>query len=230
MPPLRPPEISGRASERPRDHATHAIRSIQKFSRDLAHLVKFRHRNYVLVRRNLKDAVARRVYDRKTGPHMLLVELFDYFRAGRRLVPYRAPPDLLFKFRDQLRRKSVRINRKRLSEKDPSHFPVAGGGVFSRRVSGRFAETSRRFLRRVEMREPPDIRKPEPHQIRQLQWPRARDVAERVASHVAVVRSVRQFADPHAIQHDPDHTPKWLTALSQEKMSSAPEFITSVPA
>jgi hypothetical protein len=76
---------------------------------------------------------------------------------------------------------------------------MAGGRIFSRRVSGRFAETSDRLRRRIEMRERLDIREPEPHQIRQLQWPRARNVPKRVATYIAIIRSIRQFADAQAI-------------------------------
>ncbi len=53
-----------------------------------------------------------------------------------------------------------------------------------------------------------DIREAEAHEIRQLQRARARDVAQRVAAHVAVIGGIGQLADAHAIEHDPDHPVK----------------------
>src|ERR1700690_435442 len=74
-------EISWRAGKWPSNHAAHAIWPVQQFPRDLANPIKLRNRNYVFVRGNLENAVARSVNNRKTHAHMLFAKLFDNFRA-----------------------------------------------------------------------------------------------------------------------------------------------------
>jgi len=49
------------------------------------------------------------------------------------------------------------------------------------------------------------VRQPQPHQIRQMQWTRPRDVSQGVAAHVAVLSGIRQFPDAHRIQDNPNN-------------------------
>ena len=79
-------------------------------------------------------------------------------------------------------------------------LPYAAGGTRGRR----------------EMVERLDIGEAEADQIRNAQRTRARDVAERVAAHVAVVRGVGQFADADAIEHDPDDAVEFWRAFGHE--------------
>ena len=53
-----------------------------------------------------------------------------------------------------------------------------------------------------------DVREAQAHEIRKVQRARTGDVPQRVASHVAVVGGVGQFADADAIEHDPDDAVK----------------------
>ena len=50
-----------------------------------------------------------------------------------------------------------------------------------------------------------DIREPQAAQIRQVQLALSRDVAERVAARVAILRGIGHLADADAIENDPDH-------------------------
>ena len=61
------------------------------------------------------------------------------------------------------------IDRKRLIEPDAGHLPMARGGVLARRARGAFAEIARGRLRRRQVRERLDIRKPQAHEVRQRQ-------------------------------------------------------------
>ena len=54
------------------------------------------------------------------------------------------------------------------------------------------------------MRERRDIGKAEPHQVGQRERPKLRDVPERVAPDIAIFGGVGQFANAHAIEHDPN--------------------------
>ena len=89
-----------RTCEWPRNDAPHAVRPVEQFPRNFAHAIKFRDRDHVFMRGNLKDAVARSVDNRFSRANVLFAEFLDDFRAGCGLVPKRATPNLFFKFRD----------------------------------------------------------------------------------------------------------------------------------
>jgi hypothetical protein len=51
-------------------------------------------------------------------------------------------------------------------------------------------------------------------------------VAQRVASHVAVIGGVGQFADADAIEDDPDHTVKmWVACRHCAILPERPDFL-----
>src|SRR5580692_6179001 len=56
----------------------------------------------------------------------------------------------------------------------------------------------------LEMREWFDVGEADGNEIWYVQRARARDVADGVAADVTVLRGVRQFADAHAIENDPN--------------------------
>jgi hypothetical protein len=58
------------------------------------------------------------------------------------------------------------------------------------------------------VRERLDIGEAEANEIRNFERARASDVAQGVATDVAIGGSVRQFADAHAIEHNPDYAVK----------------------
>ncbi len=73
------------------------------------------------------------------------------------------------------------------------------------------------------MRERLDVGEAEPHEIWQLQRARARDVAQRVAAHVAILGGVGQFADPDAVEHDPDNAGELFAASWHWDSVQSPE-------
>src|SRR2546425_6635125 len=143
---------SARPIERPRNYAAHAVRTVEQFPRDFAHPVELGDRDDVFVRGDLKHAVARGVDNWKARAHVLIAELFDDFGTRGRLVPKRLQANLPLKFRDDLARKTVRINGKRAVEPYAGHLPMARCGVFSRRVCRGLAESSSGPRGRREMR------------------------------------------------------------------------------
>src|SRR5579862_6176584 len=160
------------------------------------------------MRGNLKNAVARRVDDRKSRAHVIFAKFLDNFGAGGGLIAECAAADSPLKFRDKFFWETVRINWKRLLQPDAGHFPVARRRVLSGRDRRALAETSigPRWWRKILERF--DIREAEANEIRNLQRTRTRNVTERVASHVAVIRGIGQFANSDAIKHDPDNALK----------------------
>ncbi len=158
------------------------------------------------MRGDLKNAVGGGVDNGRAGAHVLRAQFFDNFRAGCRFVSQCAPADAPLELIHNLAREAMRIKRKRLFQMDPRHFPVAGGRIFSRRGQRASAICAGGERRGVEICEGLDVGEPEAAQIRQAQAAQARDVAERVTAHVAVIGGVRHGPDSQAVQHDPDHT------------------------
>src|ERR1700723_498133 len=163
--------------------------------------------------RDLENAVARRIDNGKTRAYVLFAELLDDLGARGRFVAKRLPADTPFKFLDQSGRKTVGIDRESLVEPEASHFPVAGGGVLARRNGCAFAKIPDRVPRRRKVFQRFDVRKSQADEIGETERTRASDVAERVASHVAVVTGVREFPDSYAIQNDPDYPFKMCLVL-----------------
>src|SRR6266550_3894670 len=144
MPPRRPNIVSRHSREGPRDHASHAVRPIQQFAGDLAHMVELGNWNHLFMRGDLKHAVARRVHNRLTRSHMFFAQFLDDLRTGSRLVSDRFPSDLFLKLLDQLPWESVSVNRKRLVQPHPTHFPMSSRRIFSRRACSSLAIRSKR--------------------------------------------------------------------------------------
>ena len=220
MPPLGSFVITARSAKRPRNHPPHPIRPVQQFPRDLAHAIQLRHRNHVFMCRNLKHAVARRVHNRKPSPHVFVAQFLQNLRSRGRLVPQRPPPNLVLKFRDQRLRKSAGIHRKRLVQPDPRHLPVPRRRVLPWRTRRALAIRPQSLRGRRQIFQRFDIREAQPHQIRNLQRPRPRNMPQRVSPHVAVFRRIGQFPNPHAVQHDPDDPLKILDRFAHAHLAS----------
>ncbi len=135
---------------------------------------------------------------------MFLAEFLDDLRAGSGLVADGLAANGAFELIHQIAREAVLVNGKGLRQPDPGHFPVTGGGVLAGRVRRAFAVAARRTRRRREMGQRRYVRQSEAHKARQRQRTQFSDVSERVAADVAVFAGVRQRADAHAVQHDPD--------------------------
>ena len=139
---------------------------------------------------------------------MLLAQLLDNFRSGRWFVSNRLSANSFLQGVNHFRRKSVLVHRESLIEPYTRHFPVSRCRVFSRRVRRTFAIRTAWFPNRRQMRERLDICQAQLHQIWNSQRARFRNMPQRVSPHVAIVLSIRQLANSHAVQHNPDHTSK----------------------
>ncbi len=87
-------KFAGLTFKRPRNHPPYFMRAAQEVSRDLAHAIQLVQRNHTLVRRNLKNAIGRRVYNGAPGAQMLFPQLFDDLRPGCRLIAESLTSDL----------------------------------------------------------------------------------------------------------------------------------------
>ena len=139
---------------------------------------------------------------------MLFAKLGHNLGTGGSFVADGAAPHPALEFVHDFGRKSVREKRKRLGEMDADHFPVTGGGVLARRSERALPIRSYGFGGGCEPRERFDVGESPTAQVRQFQRTPARDVAERVAAHIAVGRGIRHFADADAIEDNPDDSLK----------------------
>src|SRR5579863_5131965 len=105
--PRRSHKVSRRSREWPGNHATHAMRPVEEFPGDFAHMIQFRNRNDVFVCGDLENTVTGGVHDGLAGAHVLFAEFLYDFGAGCWLVADGATADLPLKLGDQLVRKSV---------------------------------------------------------------------------------------------------------------------------
>ena len=161
------------------------------------------------MRGHLKHAVGRRVDNRLAGAHVFFAELLDDLGAGSGAVAERAASDARLELLQNLGRKSVRKEREGLGEMDAHHFPMAGGGVFSRRCQRAFSEGRGGPIHRTNVRQRLQIAQAELRHIRQMQLARAGDVAQRIAARVSISSGVRHLAGSYAIQHNPDDAREW---------------------
>src|SRR5580704_4971038 len=133
MPPWRAHKIASPAGKRPRDHSSHAVRSIEQLSSNFAHAVQLGDGNHVFMRRDLKNTVARRVDNGPSGSHMFFAKFLDDLRSRCRLVADGPAPYLFLKRFDNFARESVRVHWKCLIKPNARHFPMSCSGIFSRR-------------------------------------------------------------------------------------------------
>src|SRR5882762_6817720 len=220
MAPRRSHKMSRSSCEWPRDHPPHAMRTIQNFPRYFAHFIKLRNRHNRFVGGNLENAVARRVHNRLPGTHVLFAQLLDNFRSRGRLIPNRFLANPPLKFLNHFRRKSVFVHRKRLLQPHSRHLPMSCRRIFSRRMGRTLSVRRSRFCRRRQMRQRRNVCQSQRHQIRQSQWPRFRNVPQRVSPHIPILRRIRQFANSHAVQHNPDYPPKSRHDFTPQPLSA----------
>ena len=192
------------ADKRTRDDAAHLQLARQQLARNLAVAVQLFQRHNRLVRRDLEHAVRRGIDDQLAGFDVFLAQLVENRRAGGGLVAQRAAADRPLKFLDEILREAVRERRERLRELNARDFPVTGGRVLAGGNLAQLAEAALgRFHPAGEARAV-DVRQPQLHHMRQVRVAGVDDMAERIRALVAVLRSVRQFADAHAVQNDDD--------------------------
>ena len=192
------------ADERTRDDAADLQLARQQLARDLAIAIQLLQRHNRFVRRDLEDAVRRGIDDQLAGLDVRLAQLVEDRRAGGGLVAQRAAADGLFKLLDEILREAVRERRERLRKLNARDFPMAGRGVLAGGNLAQLAEAALRRIHPAGEARAVDVRQPQLHQMRQFRMAGIDDMAERIRALVAVIRSVRQFADAHAVQNDDD--------------------------
>ena len=162
------------------------------------------------MRRDLEHAVSRRVDDERPGAHVLGAELVDDDRSRCRLVAEDRASRPRGKVCQHLAGKAVRKYREGDVENDSHHLPVSGDGVFSSRRLGhpagrcRSRDRSRYQSRGRSRRQRHEAVESERSQRRDFQRNAPRDVADGVASLIAVRRSVGQLADADTVHDDDD--------------------------
>src|SRR5690348_11744025 len=104
------------------------------------------------------------------------------------------------------------------------HFPMTGGGVLTGRGESSAAEGAGGSGGRLESRKRLDVREAETAQVRHVQAPLARDVAQRVAARVSVRGGIRHFADAYAVENNPDNARKAHSLLSQRGVDALGEL------
>ena len=192
-----------RAGERAGDDARNIVRRDEHFTGGRTPTVQLLERNHVLVRRDLKTESAD-VYTIQSpvrmcsapNESMIVVPLATTLPMTRR--PVRR------EFRHDVRRKSVRVRRKRLREMHAGDLPMAGGAVLSGRRGIRRHHQGRERRRTLgDAIEGRDVAESARFEVRQIEAAdRRSDVAERVASGIAVRVGVGGFAGPNSVEDD----------------------------
>src|SRR6478736_7747790 len=87
----------------------------------------------------------------------------------------------------------------------PRHLPVACGGVLAGRLERTASVAGDGPMHRSQALERPNIRQTPSAQVRQREATHPRNVPQRVATRVAILRRVGHLADAHAVENDPHH-------------------------
>jgi hypothetical protein len=154
------------------------------------------------VRRDLKDAVGRRVNNRPAGRDVLGAELIENRGTrGDDVAEHRAA-DAPFELSDQLRRKAVGECWERAIEHHPHQLPMTGNRIFAGGLFRQSAKRRERGRRRGHFRKRDDPGDAERGKRGDVETNGTREVAERVAAVVAVLAGIRQFADADAVEDD----------------------------
>src|ERR1019366_2633063 len=124
------------------------------------------------------------------------------------LIAEGTPAGAAFELAHHFGRESVGVERERLGEMDAGHFPMTRSGVLAGRRQGAFAISARGGGGGGDAGKRLDVAEAEARQVRQLETANARDVAQRVAAHGAILRGIGHFADTYAIENDPDDAGK----------------------
>ena len=169
--------------------------------------------NRLLVRGDLEDRVRRRVDDPLTSALVLLAQLLDDLRPGRRLVAEHAATGSVHERIDHVVRKAMRIRRHRLRRDNAHQLPVAGRRVLALRPLDQPTRHGRRAgLRRTAL-ERRDVAEPERLEVRQVQPADGPGhVSERVRPFVAVFGGIRELTRSNGIEHD-DARPRHAAIL-----------------
>ena len=157
MPAFRSAVIPRRPGEGPGDDAANTVRAIEQLPSDLAHTIQLGDRDHILVRGDLKYAVAGGINDGIAGASVLVAEFLENLSSGCRFIAKSSAANLTLEFCNYIWRKTVGINGESLVEPDSGHFPVACRRVLSGRARCALAEVSERASGRREICQRLDI-------------------------------------------------------------------------
>ncbi|MNC22616.1 hypothetical protein D3C75_706210 [compost metagenome] len=196
--------------------ANRKFRAQSKLPGDLTGLVQLLQRNNLLMGGDLEYAVRRRVYNPGAGLHMLLTQLVQNFRAGRRFITEDAPAGAPGEFLQQFRREAVRVGVERSGNPQAHNLPMACHGVFAYGLLRHFAVIGPGLVHRCNSAERCDIAQSQLRQMRHLEaLGMLRDVAQCMGARIPEGRGVRQFADTDAVQHDQCDAFEFLHTLTK---------------
>ncbi len=181
------------------------VKRVQDVARDLADPVELIDRHDVFVRRNLEHRIARGVDDQLASFHVLNTKLSEDHRSGRGLIADVAVSGLADEGVENFGGEAVRVQRKRLLDQQPAHFPVPGSRVFARRPLTHAAERTRCGLNGCYTRNLGDVTESELFEVRKTKSThRVSNVSQRVGSCIAVIVSIRCGTNAALIQNN-DH-------------------------
>ena len=206
VPPVRRSLIAARRRrERTRDHTGHIVRWLQYRPRDLAGAVELVERNISFVGRDLENRVCRRVDDPLSCCAVFVPVTIDHIRSAANDVSNHASPRLARERLDYVRWKPIRESRKRSLDVYAGYLPVPGRAVLAGRSRTHRSPSPRSISTPLESLDGSNVAKPHALESRKLESAAgAGDVAQRVASHVAVRGGVRRFADADPVENQDD--------------------------
>ncbi len=211
--------VAGLADERPRDHAPDGVLAGEDLACDPGRGVQLLERHRLLVRRNLKDRVRRRVDDPFPCLLVLLPQLLDDLGAGGRLVAEHAAAGPVHERVDHVLGEAVRVRRERRRREHAHQLPVSGRRVLALRALDEPAGDRRSARLRRAAFELGDVPQTERLEARQVEAADCvRDVPQSVRPLVAVVRRVGQLARPDGVQHD--YACPWHAAILRREMAN----------
>ena len=133
------------SGKRSGDHTPHAMLSCQQLSCDPAAAVQFFYRHYIFMCGDLEHTVRRCIDDQLPCADLFPAVVPDHFCPRIRPVAQYASSCTLFKFTDDLLRKSFRIRRKGPFRYKACDLPVPYRCIFSRGLLLHFPIASYRF-------------------------------------------------------------------------------------
>src|SRR3990167_4680910 len=159
------------------------------------------------MRRYLKHAVSRCVYNRLAGLYMLLAKFLDNLCAGGCFVSKIIKACLFFKTIQYFLWKSMRVCWKRLINNKPCNLPMACGCIFAFGCLCHPAIRGDRFFYFLQPFTPLNKAKSHGFKVWQMNTPKGfYYISKGVTAFVVIVFGVRQFTNAHAVQDKKDYS------------------------
>src|SRR5438105_2121189 len=178
------------------------MRRLEQAPRQFARTIQLSERNHMLVRRNLKHRIGRRVNDPPAGADVLVAKTLNDVRSTTYDVANHAASCVAREIVDHLLRETIWKSRKRLLEMNPGDLPVTGRTVFTGRRRTHPSPRTRGISAPRYARQRFDVAEPQALELGERETAaRARQIPESVATGVAVPNGVGGFTNADAIQN-----------------------------